>query len=643
MTIKNLFFTIAILLMLSVSCTHEHNYILVSPNKQLQIEVQNNRDEIAFSQNYNNETLLNKSTLGLLIDTINLTKNVKITDFNSSSFDETWQTINGKYRTVRNNYNEYIIECQSINIHALKFEIIFRCYDDGYAYRYHFPKQAAFDSLQISKEVTKLNFAKDFTWWSYNGENNNIGPVTATDTSDMSIRTPIVMETENNLFFSIHEAEIIRYSPFSLRSSGGEHSLEFQISETKDILPIKTSWRTFIIGKREGDLVESNLIVNLNEPCKIENPSWIKPGKVMWDWRVWGYKSEDGFEYGLNTTSHKRFIDFAANNNIQYLLIDADWYGSEFSENSDPTTSREDVDIVECMRYAKEKDVGVILYLNDVGAKKFGLERVLKQFSKWGASGVKYGFMRGSWEDKVKHTRNVVEICAKYKLMVNFHDNPVPPSGDRRTYPNLVTKEFGHSQADAKRSYFPEKPVTSSFVNMVAGPLDMCNGWFDLNKAHSRVRVFEEIPGTVVAEVAKLIVIYSGWSVLPDSPEEYLKKDDLFDCIRKMPAQFDDFKVLDGKIGEYISVARRADDNWFIGSLTNREARTITINLSFLPKEKNYEATVYKDTEETHFLNNKESYKIEKHSVSSENKITIKMAAGGGNAIYLKDITNTRN
>lgn len=398
-----------------------------------------------------------------------------------------------------------------------------------------------------------------------------------------------------------------------------------------------------MFGNKPGDLVESNLLVNLNEPCQIEDPSWIMPGKSLWDWRVWGYKTEDGFEYGLNTTSHERLIDFAAENNIQYLLIDADWYGDEFNENSDPTTSKEGIDIEECMRYAKEKGVGVILYLNDIGIKKFGLERVIKQFSEWGAIGVKYGFMRGSWEDKVKHTRDVVELCAKYKLMVNFHDNPVPPSGDRRTYPNLVTKEFGHSQADAKKSYFPEKAVTSPFVNMIAGPLDMCNGWFDLNGAHSRVKVFEEIPGTVAAEVAKLIVGYTGWMVLPDSPEEYLKKDDLFDCIRNMPAQFDGFKVIDGVIDEYISVARKANDDWFIGSLTNREPRTITIDLGFLPKYNKYEATFYEDAEDSHFLDNKESYSIRKQLVDSDTRLFVKMAAGGGNNIYLKDITGLKN
>jgi len=376
----------------------------------------------------------------------------------------------------------------------------------------------------------------------------------------------------------------------------------------------------------------------LNEPCKIDDTSWIKPGRAFWDWRVWGYKAADGFTYGLNTDSHLRFIDFAAENNIQYLLIDADWYGAEFDENSDPTTARKDVDIEKCMGYAKEKGVGVILYLNDVGAKKFGLERVLKKFSDWGAAGVKYGFMKGNMEEKVRYTRKVVELCAKNKLMVNFHDGPVPPSGDDRTWPNLITKEFCHSQADAHRSYFPETIVTTAFVNMMAGPIDNCDGWFDFNNSINREKVFQEIPGTVAAEVAKLIVVYTGMNIMPDAPEEYLKKKDLFDCIRKMPSQFDSFEVIDGEIGKYIAVARQAGDDWFIGLLTNREARMFEFYLGFLPENNVYEITVYEDAASSHYLTDRESYRIRKTKGTRESNIHISLAPGGGTALHLRKI-----
>jgi alpha-glucosidase len=267
------------------------------------------------------------------------------------------------------------------------------------------------------------------------------------------------------------------------------------------------------------------------------------------------------------------------------------------------------------------------------------LERVLKQFNVWGAVGVKYGFMQGTPEEKVKHTRRVVELCAKYKLMVDFHDNPIPPSGDRRTWPNLVTKEYGHAQADAKYSHFPETSVNEVLINQIAGPLDLTNGWFDLNNSLPRPKVFEVIPGTIVAEVAKLITIYSGWMVLPDAPEAYLKHDDLFDCIRQMPAQFDGYKVLAGEIDEFVSVARKAGNDWFVGSLTNRESRELKIKLDFLEPGKKYKATLYEDTMEAHFENNKESYQIKKDiEVNSESVIFAKLAAGGGYAIWIRSL-----
>ena len=626
-----------------LSCSTHNEYLLTSPDGKVQLTISKISNTSVFTATFDGDTILEQSVLGIQVNETDFTENVSFTDFTEKEIDETWTSINGKQAIVRNHYKAYRFKISKTSSAQQFHEIIFRLYDRGFAYRYNFPSDAVLDSLLIKEELTELRFKDDFEYWAYNGENNNVGPVLRSQNSIEKVLIPMVLELSEDNFLAIHEAEIIEFAPFSINAAGRNHSLRFNTSFSGRNETFKTSWRTFIFGNSPGDLVESNLLENLNEACEIEEPSWIIPGKTLWDWRVWGYKTKDGFEYGLNTISHKRLIDFAAENNIQYLLIDADWYGDEFNEHSDPTSSRKGVDIEDCMGYAKEKGVGVILYLNDIGAKQFGLERVLKQFSEWGAIGVKYGFMSGSWEDKVRHTRDVVKLCAKYKLMVNFHDDPVPPSGDMRTYPNLVTKEFGHSQADAKKSYFPEKAVSSPFINMIAGPIDMCNGWFDLNGSHSRVKVFEEIPGTVAAEVAKLIVCYTGWMVLPDSPEEYLKKDDLFDCIRNMPAHFNSLKVIDGVIGEYICVARQAGDDWFIGSLTNRDPRTLSIDLSFLPQNTEYEATFYEDAEDAHFLDNKESYSIRRQVVNSETILSVGMGAGGGNSIYLKNVIDLKN
>lgn len=624
------------------SVSQSNIFTLQSPNKKVQLNISNNDNASHLSAIFLGDTIIKPSVLGLKTNTTDFTSNVSYSNVSENTFDDTWNTVNGKYLTVRNHYVEYKFKVNKLNNKEQFYEIVFRLYDDGFAYHYNFPNNTIKDSVLIEKELTQLNFINDYTYWAYNDERHNLGPIVRSEKPIESVKIPAVMQLNNNRFMAIHEAEILSFAPLTLNASANDLSLTFNTEYSSRDNAFKTSWRTFILGKKVGDLVESNLLVNLNEPCKIEDTSWIKPGKSIWDWRVWGYKTQDGFQYELDTRSHKRLIDFASKNNVQYLLIDADWYGEEFNENSDPTTAKEGIDIEEAMRYAKERNVGIILYLNDVGAKKFGLERVLKQFSDWGAVGVKYGFMTGSLEEKVKQTKKVIELCAQNKLMVDFHDGPIPPSGDRRTWPNMMTKEFGHAQADALRSHFPETSVNQVLINMIAGPVDLTNGWFDLNDAFNekRPKVFQELPGTVVAEVAKLITIYTGWSVLPDSPEEYLDKDDLFDCIRKMPAQFDSLKILDGELDSFVSVARKAGNDWFIGSLTTRDPREITVDLSFLPKDKKYEATIYSDTEDTHFLNNKESYKIHTQTVDANSKLDIKMAPGGGNAIYIKDITN---
>ena len=633
---KRIFLLGCILAVVLQACNTNPSVTLESPDGVCQSVVTSKDGAVHFSLFFDEDTLLSNVALQLFTDSADLINGVQFNNIQQSEIDETWQTVNGKNPTVKNHYNTWLLSCK--NEDGQTFNLEFRVYNKGFAYRFLFPENG-----ERVTEKSSIQFPHDYTFWAYNGENHNIGPIKVSDYQDTIVRNPVVLQTRHKNYLAIHEAAIFHYAPFVLTNQSQDHSFQLHQDCVPDDFSVKSSWRAFIIGKQPGDLIESNLLVNLNEPCKIENPSWVRSGRTMWDWRVWGYTAPDGFTYGLNTVSHKRFIDFASKNNVQYLLIDADWYGPEFSEDADPTSAREGVNIEECMTYAKEKGIGVILYLNDVGARKFGLERVLKQFADWGAVGVKYGFMRGTPKEKVQNTRHIVELCAKYRLMVNFHDNPVAPSGDRRTWPNLITKEFGHSQADAKRSYFPETAVTAPFVNMIAGPLDLCDGWFGLNDAfgHGRHKVFESIPGTVAAEVAKLIVVYSGLYVLPDAPEEYQKKDDLFDCIRQMPPQFDGYKVIRGEIGRFISVARKAGNEWFVGTLTNRDKRQLKLKLDFLEPGKQYVATFYEDAPDTHYLNNKEEYQIRKDiPVYNETTIIANLASGGGQAIWIRPVSD---
>ena len=295
-------------------------------------------------------------------------------------------------------------------------------------------------------------------------------------------------------------------------------------------------------------------------------------------------------------------------------------------------------DIPELIKYADAKGVKIILYFNHAATKNFDFDKTLETYHQWGAAGLKYGFLKGyEGQAKVNVTREIVEKCAKHKLMVDFHDGPIPPSGDRRTYPNLITREFCHAQSDALRSFDPTCFTTTVFVNMLAGPLDMTNGLYDLNKScEERPRVFEEVWSTVAGETARPLITFTGLNVLHDHGDAYSAKADIFDFIKNMPMQWDESRVLHGEIGKFITMARHSGDQWFIGSCTNEEARTLPIKLDFLPEGKTYIATLYEDTPETHYKTNREAYRVRTVRVTSADTIDAVMAPGGGHCIRLR-------
>lgn len=595
---------------------------------------------MGYNLSVDDRLIIKNASLGVILDQA-FSGKFKVVDSQYELIDERYEMDWYKNKQIHNKANVMTIRLEELSDNPKRLDLLFRAYDNGIAFRYEFPNQKYINEFIIEEDLSEFAFTDDFTWWSANGERVNLGPLSINIgvDSDVGIFTPMVLEVTDDLYIGIHEAAIYDFANFKLKKSHKENTFYCALQgHSKAQTGMHTSWRTIMIGRRPGDLVESNLLQNLNPPCKIEDTSWIKPGVSMWDWRVWGYTAPDGFVYGLNSVSHKRLIDFAAANNVDYLLMDADWYGPEFSEESDPTKSVGEIDIEENIRHAHSKGVSILLYLNDVGANEFGLERVLKQFHDWGVSGIKYGFMTSSGQEKVLQTRKVVELCAKYKLTVNFHDNPIPPSGDDRTWPNVLTREYCHSQADAKYSYYPETAVTAAFINLISGPLDMCSGWYGFEGNEVRPKVFRFIPGTVASENAKLIVFHSGISVLPDAPENYTNKADMFSFINKLPKKYEEYRVIDGHIESHITVARRSGDKWYIGSLTNREPRTLNIKLDFLQSGENYKAFLYEDAPETHYMNNREAYQVREVEVNSKTTLSVNLASGGGNAIRIEPI-----
>lgn len=275
-------------------------------------------------------------------------------------------------------------------------------------------------------------------------------------------------------------------------------------------------------------------------------------------------------------------------------------------------------------------------YLNDVGGRKYPVEKTLKQYGEWGAAGVKYGFMSGNAEEKNQWTRKITRLCAENRLLVDFHDGPVHPYGQMRTWPNAVTREFCHAQLDAHRVFEPKTFVTTVFVNMLAGPLDMNNGMFDLRQGHTtRVDENQPVPSTIVAEAARTLITFSGVTILPDIPEMYRKYPSLLRFLSSQKMPWLESKTLAGEIGKYIVMMRETEDAYLIAAANNETERELSVPLNFLPEGNNYNAVIIEDGDDAHYLLNRESLKERIVNVEKNDKLKIRMAEGGGTCIVI--------
>ncbi|MEQ8208375.1 MAG: glycoside hydrolase family 97 catalytic domain-containing protein [Lacipirellulaceae bacterium] len=576
------------------------------------------------------EPLLKDIRLGIELEGSH--DNQEIVQVSSSEHENSWKPVWGK----RNQVQDKFVECR---FKTDQYSIVVRIYDDGIAVRYELPADIDGELVKhtILKDLTTFNFATDATCYSYNGENPNIGPEKLSDTGG-DRQAPLLAKCADDCYVAIHEAALYDAPWMKLHSETGSNSIRVKTSKYEVKPGFKTPWRVLMVGDTPGDLLDSDLLMNLNPPCQVEDPTWIKPGVCFWDWRAWGHKTKDGFTYGLDLPSWKRFVDFAEETGVPYLLLDANWYGPEFEKESNPTETGKVNDVRELLDYANAHNVGVLLYLNDVAGRKYDLDAVLKNYHEWGAKGIKYGFMSGGGKDKVERTRRIIELCAKNELVVDFHDGPIPPSGDMRTYPNCLTREFCHAQSDSLRAFTPKTFVTACFVNGLAGPLDMANGMFDLeNSMAQRPRIFEDVRSTVVGEAARSLIVFTGLNVLPDSPDAYREKAPLFEFIAAQKMPWDESKTLAGEIGQYITTMRRTGDTWLVATATNEEPLETKIEIDFLPPGK-YAVVVYRDAPDSHYETNRETYQFssETWDITGSKTITARLAPGGGHCLKIK-------
>ncbi len=589
---------------LGMCCTGFAGEVVVaSPNGDVVMSLNENAGNLTYSMRVKQQTVIRDAPVGF--------QGEALADVKKTAHASVWHPLWGKRREVQDKYNGAVLDLKSY-----KLEV--RAYDDGVAFR---------SVGAAGEEKTKFAFAGDYTAWFYNGEQHNLGPDKISEVEG-SRRIPMTLQVASDLFLAVLEADLPVGEPLCIQKEKGSTTFSIASKPT-------SAWRVVMCGSTPGQMVDSHMIELLNPPPSADDDfSWVKPGIMLWDWRTNGAKVGD-FQYAMSYPSWVRLVDFAAENGFPYLLLDADWYGKEFNPESNPTSGGYASDAREIIRYAKGKGVGIVLYLNDVAGRAYPLEHTLATYASWGAAGIKYGFMKGDMEEKNARTRMITALCAKYKLLCNYHDGPVHPFGQMRTWPNAITREFCQAQLDAHRVFQPKTFVTSVFVNMLAGPIDMNNGLADLVQAN-RVDEPSRVPSTLAGEVARTIITFSGATVIPDLPENYRKYANLLDFYRAEKQPWQESKTLAGEIGKYIVMARKnADGIWLVGAATNEDARELDIPLDFLGAGE-FDAVILEDGPDANYATQVESYQIKGRKVTAKDVIRVKLAPGGGAAVIFR-------
>jgi len=618
--------------------------------------------------------------------------------------DETWQMPWGEQLNVRNQYNEVAVELQEVADLQRRVNIIFRVYNDGVGFRYEFPEQENLKEVFITEENTEFNVTEDYkTFWipgdwdiyehlysttkfseidakSYIPKTN----LAQSYIPENAVNTPVTMVGENGLHLSFHEAALVDYSGMTLQVDTatlkmkshlvGSRNTDYKV---KRATPFHTPWRSIHITDNAPALIESNLIVNLNEPNKLGDVSWFTPMKytgVWWEMHIekssWDYGMElvDGKwkdtgkahgKHGATTENVKRFIDFSAKNNIKGVLVEGwntgweRWIGFEDREGVfDFVTPYPDYDLEEVTRYAKEKGVEIIMHhetsaATETYAKQQDAAYALMQ--QYGMHSVKSGYVgkilpKGEYHHgqyMVNFYNNAVIKAAKYQVAVNAHE-PIKATGLRRTYPNTISREGLRGQefnawADDGGNPPEHLPIVA-FTRMLAGPIDFTPGIFNIK--FDEFRKDNQVNTTLAQQLALYVVIYSPIQMAADLVEHYEANPKPLQFIKDVGVDWSKTNVLNGVVGDYVTIARkeRGTDNWFLGSITDENARSFDISLDFLDSGVEYTATIYKDGKDAHWDQNPLALDIETIKVTRESNLSLKLAEGGGVAIsFIKD------
>ena len=656
-----------------------------------------------YSVAYKDRPVVKPSTLGLELNgQSNLMDGFEVVKTSTSTFDETWQPVWGETKDIRNHYNELLVELRQPATDRY-MNIRFRVYDEGMGLRYEFPTQKNLIYFVIKEEHTQFAMIGDHTaWWipgdydtqEYDYTESRLSEIrgllekaytsnlSQTMFSNTGVQTSLQMKTDDGLYINLHEAALVDYSCMHLNLD--DKNMVFESWLTPDAqgnkgymqAPCHTPWRTVMVSDDARDILASKLILNLNEPCKLEDTSWIKPVKYVGVWwemitgkSAWSYTNDlpsvklDEIDYtkvkphgnhGANNENVRRYIDFAAQHGFDQVLVEGwnigweDWFGNSKDYVFDFVTPYPDFDIKALNEYAHNKGVRLMMH-HETSASIRNYERHLRDayelMEKYGYNSVKSGYVGniiprgehhyGQW--MVNHYLYAVKEAAKHHIMVNGHE-AVRPTGLCRTYPNLIGNESARgTEYEAFGGSKPFHTTVLPFTRLQGGPMDYTPGIFEMEISKLNPNNHSHVNSTLVRQLALYVTLYSPLQMAADLPENYERFMDAFQFIKDVAVDWDDSRYLEAEPGQYITVARRAKgtNNWFIGCTSSENGHESELKLDFLEAGKKYIATVYADAPDAHYKDNPQAYIIRKGTVTSKTALKLKAAPGGGYAISI--------
>ena len=684
-------------------------YQQVSPdnNVHLSFELQE-KGKPSYSLQYKKSQVINPSTLGLELNgQESLQEGFEVVNTSTSSFDETWQPVWGENKDIRNHYNELLVELKQTSTGRF-MNLRFRVYDDGIGFRYEFPQQRNLVYFVVKEEHSQFAMSGDHTaWWipgdydtqEYDYTESKLseirgllqgavsGNASQTVFSPTGVQTSLQMKTAEELYINLHEAALVDYSCMHLNLD--DKNLIFESWLTPDAVgnkaymqsPCHTPWRTVMVSDDARKILASNLILNLNEPCKYEDTSWIKPVKYIGVWwemiaggKPWAYTwdipsvklGETDYTgvkpngvHPANNANVKKYIDFAAEHGFDQVLVEGwnigweDWFGNSKDYVFDFQTPYPDFDIKMLNEYAHSKGVKLMMHhetSSSVRNYERHMEAAYQLMNKYGYNSVKSGYVGniiprgehhyGQWLNN--HYLYAVTEAAKHRIMVNAHE-AVRPTGLCRTYPNLIGNESARgTEYEAFAGNKPFHTTVLPFTRLQGGPMDYTPGIFEMDMNKLNPNSHSHVNSTLARQLALYVTMYSPLQMAADLPENYERFMDAFQFIKDVAVDWDESRYLEAEPGRYIVVARKAKgtDNWFVGCTSNEDGHISALKLDFLDKDKKYIATVYEDSKDAHYRTNPQAYTIRKGIVSAKSVLKMKAAPGGGYAISIMEVTD---